>query len=139
VGLSETARRKLGELVVKAALEIGYRNAGTFEFLVDSDGEAYFIEANARIQVEHPVTEMVTGVDLVKEQIRVAAGDGLSVRQSDVQVTGHAIECRVNAEHPDTGRPAPGMIGAFTVPGGPGVRVDSYAHADCMVSHSWPR
>ncbi|MEE2965792.1 MAG: acetyl-CoA carboxylase biotin carboxylase subunit [Acidobacteriota bacterium] len=135
VGLSETARRTLGDLVVKAALEIGYRNAGTFEFLVDSDGEPYFIEANARIQVEHPVTEMVTGVDLVKEQVRVAAGDGLSVRQADVQVTGHAIECRVNAEHPDTGRPAPGMIRAFSAPGGPGVRVDSYAHADCMV---WP-
>ncbi len=135
VGLRESARHTLGDLVVNAALEVGYRNAGTFEFLVDRDGEAYFIEANARIQVEHPVTEMVTGVDLVKEQIRVAAGDGLSIRQTDVQVTGHAIECRVNAEHPDTGRPAPGMIRTFAPPGGPGVRVDTYAHAGCMV---WP-
>ncbi len=135
VGLSEETRHRLGGLVVKAALAVGYRNAGTFEFLVDRGGAPFFIEANARIQVEHPVTEMVTGVDLVKEQIRVAAGEGVSFQQTDVRVTGHAIECRVNAEQAETGRPSPGVIRAFVAPGGPGVRVDTYAHAGCMV---WP-
>jgi len=93
------------------------------------------MEVNARVQVEHPVTEMVSGVDIVKEQIQVSAGQGLSIRQEDVRLTGHAIECRVNAEHPDTGSPSPGLIRRFSLPGGPGVRVDTYAHADCMV---WP-
>jgi acetyl-CoA carboxylase biotin carboxylase subunit len=135
VGLPDGTRRRLGDLSAKAAVATGYRNAGTFEFLVDRSGEPYFIEANARVQVEHPVTEMVTGVDLVKEQIRLAAGEPLSMRQTDVRLRGHAIECRVNAEQADTGRPAPGMIRTFIAPGGPGVRVDSYAHAGCMV---WP-
>ncbi|MDA1093835.1 MAG: acetyl-CoA carboxylase biotin carboxylase subunit [Acidobacteria bacterium] len=135
VGVSEALRGRLGGLVTTAALAAGYRNAGTFEFLVDQSGEPFFIEANARIQVEHPVTEMVTGVDLVKEQIRLAAGQGLSLQQADVHCQGHAIECRINAEQAHTGRPAPGMIRTFIAPGGPGVRVDSHAHAGCMV---WP-
>ncbi len=135
IGLPEETRRRLGDLVTAAAREVGYRNAGTFEFLVDGDGSAYFMEANARIQVEHPVTEMVTGVDIVKEQLRVAAGEGLSVRQEDVRVTGHAIECRLNAEHPETGTPCPGVIRGVTLPGGPGVRVDTCVHADCTI---WP-
>ena len=92
------------------------------------------MEANARLQVEHPVTEMVTGVDIVKEQIRIAAGERLSIRQADVRQTGHAIECRVNAEHAETFVPSPGLIRAFSLPGGPGVRVDTFAHADCTVS-----
>jgi acetyl-CoA carboxylase biotin carboxylase subunit len=136
VGLSEPCRQRLGDLVVAAARAVSYRGAGTFEFLVDRDGEAFFIEANARIQVEHPVTEMVTGVDLVKEQIRVAAGEGLSLAHTETRAVGHAIECRVNAEHAYTGRPAPGMIRTLIAPGGPGVRVDTYAHAGCMI---WPQ
>jgi len=136
VGLSEPCRHRLGDLVVAAARAVGYRGAGTFEFLVDRQGEPFFIEANARIQVEHPVTEMVTGVDLIKEQIRVAAGEGLSLAHTETRAVGHAIECRVNAEHAYTGRPAPGMIRTLIAPGGPGVRVDTYAHAGCMI---WPQ
>ena len=133
--LAAPSRRRLGALVVAAAKMVGYRNAGTFEFLIDGRGDPFFMEVNARVQVEHPVTEMVSGVDIVKEQIRVSAGQGLSICQEDVRLTGHAIECRVNAEHPDTGTPSPGLIRRFSLPGGPGVRVDTYAHADCMV---WP-
>ena len=135
VGLPEETRRRLADLVTAAARKVGYRSAGTFEFLIDGDGSAYFMEANARIQVEHPVTEMVTGVDIVKEQIRIAAGEGISVRQEDVRVEGHAIECRLNAENPETGAPSPGRIRRVTLPGGPGVRVDTFVHADCMI---WP-
>ena len=133
--LTAPSRRRLGALVAAASKLVGYRNAGTFEFLIDGRGDPFFIEVNARVQVEHPVTEMVSGVDIVKEQIRVAADQGLSSCQEDVRLAGHAIECRVNAEEPDTGTPSPGLIRRFSVPGGPGVRGDTYAHADCMV---WP-
>jgi len=134
VALTEKQRRRLGATVVDAARAVQYTNAGTFEFLMDPAGRFYFIEANTRLQVEHPVTEFVTGIDIVKEQIRIAAGERLSVRQSDITFTGHAIECRVNAEDPDTFVPSPGVIRAFSVPGGPGVRVDSYVHSECTVS-----
>ncbi len=133
VAITARMRERLGGMVVAAASAVGYRNAGTFEFLMDRDGRFYFLEANARLQVEHPVTEMVTGVDLVKEQIRIAAGEPLSFAQNDVSWTGHAIECRVNAECPETYVPSPGVIKVFSVPGGPGVRVDTYAHADCTI------
>jgi acetyl-CoA carboxylase biotin carboxylase subunit len=132
--LTEKQRRKLGATVVDAARAVQYTNAGTFEFLLDPQGHFYFLEANTRLQVEHPVTEFITGIDIVKEQIRIAAGRRLAVRQSDIHFTGHAIECRINAEDPVTFAPSPGVIHAFSVPGGPGVRVDSYAHSDCTVS-----
>jgi acetyl-CoA carboxylase biotin carboxylase subunit len=134
VALTEKQRRRLGSTVVDAAQAVQYTNAGTFEFLMDPSGHFYFLEANTRLQVEHPVTEFVTGVDIVKEQIRIADGARLSVKQSDIEIRGHAIECRVNAEDPETFAPSPGVIQAFSVPGGPGVRVDSYAHSDCNVS-----
>ncbi|MCC7007562.1 MAG: acetyl-CoA carboxylase biotin carboxylase subunit [Acidobacteria bacterium] len=132
--LTAKQRRKLGSTVVDAARAVQYTNAGTFEFLLDPQGQFYFLEVNTRLQVEHPVTEFVTGVDIVKEQILVAAGRRLSVKQSDIKITGHALECRVNAEDPETFVPSPGVIHAFSVPGGPGVRVDSYAHSECTVS-----
>ena len=132
--LSEKVRRKMGSLVVDAARAVQYTNAGTFEFLLDKDGRFYFMEVNTRLQVEHPVTEMVTGIDIVKEQIRVAAGERLSFKQSEVTFTGHAIECRINAEDPETFTPSPGVIHTFNLPGGPGVRVDTFAHAECTVS-----
>ena len=113
---------------------VQYTNAGTFEFLMDEKGNFYFMEVNTRIQVEHPVTELVTGIDIVKEQIRIAAGERLSFKQSDVTFTGHAIECRINAEDPETFVPSPGTIHAFSVPGGPGVRVDTAAHSECTIS-----
>jgi acetyl-CoA carboxylase biotin carboxylase subunit len=134
VALSEKIRRRMGGVVVDAAKAVQYRNAGTFEFLMDPDGRFYFMEANTRLQVEHPVTEMVTGIDIVKEQIRIAAGERLSVKQSDVTFTGHAIECRVNAEDPDTFVPSPGLIHVFSVLGGPGVRVETLAHSECTIS-----
>src|SRR3982751_1700610 len=124
----------MGNLVVDAAKAGQYTNAGTFEFLMDGDGKFYYMETNTRLQVEHPVTEMVTGIDIVKEQIRIAAGHRLSFKQSDVTFTGHSIECRVNAEDPETFAPSPGLIHAFNIPGGPGVRVDSFAHSDCTIS-----
>jgi acetyl-CoA carboxylase biotin carboxylase subunit len=120
-------------VVVDAARAVQYTNAGTFEFLMDADGKFYFMEVNTRLQVEHPVTEMVTGIDIVKEQIRIAAGERLSFKQSDVTFNGHAIECRINAEDPETFAPSPGVIHAFSVPGGPGVRVDTFAHSECTV------
>jgi acetyl-CoA carboxylase biotin carboxylase subunit len=132
--LTDRQRRKLGATVVDAARAVQYTNAGTFEFLMDPAGHFYFLEANTRLQVEHPVTEFVTGVDIVKEQIRIAAGQRLSARQSDIEIKGHSIECRVNAEDPETFVPSPGVIHAFSYPGGPGVRVDSYAHSECTVS-----
>jgi acetyl-CoA carboxylase biotin carboxylase subunit len=132
--LSEKMRRKMGGIVIDAAKAVQYTNAGTFEFLMDSDGHFYFMEVNTRLQVEHPVTEMVTGIDLVKEQIRVAAGERLLLKQSEVTFTGHAIECRVNAEDPETFVPSPGVIHVFSVPGGPGVRVETAAHSDCTIS-----
>jgi acetyl-CoA carboxylase biotin carboxylase subunit len=134
VAITEKVRRKMGSLVVDAAKAVQYTNAGTFEFLMDGEGKFYYMETNTRLQVEHPVTEMITGIDIVKEQIRIAAGERLSFRQSDVTFTGHSIECRVNAEDSVTFAPSPGVIHAFSVPGGPGVRVDTFAHADCTVS-----
>jgi acetyl-CoA carboxylase biotin carboxylase subunit len=132
--LREKVRRKMGNVVIDAAKAVQYTNAGTFEFLMDPDGRFYFMETNTRLQVEHPVTEMVTGVDIVKEQIRIAAGERLGFRQGDVVFTGHSIECRINAEDPETFVPSPGLIQAFSVPGGPGVRVETFAHSDCTIS-----
>src|SRR5213596_151115 len=132
--LSEKMRRRMGSIVIDAAKAVQYTNAGTFEFLMDPDGRFYFMEANTRLQVEHPVTEMVTGIDIVKEQIRIAAGERLGFKQSEVTFTGHAIECRINAEDPETFAPSPGVIHAFSVPGGPGVRIDTAAHSECTIS-----
>src|SRR6478672_352458 len=132
--LTEKMRRRMGGIVIDAARAVQYTNAGTFEFLMDSQGHFYFMEANTRLQVEHPVTEMVTGIDIVKEQIRVAAGNRLRFRQGDVVFTGHSIECRINAEDPDTFVPSPGLIDVFSVPGGPGVRVETLAHNGCTIS-----
>jgi acetyl-CoA carboxylase biotin carboxylase subunit len=132
--LTDRMRKKMGAIVVEAARDVQYANAGTFEFLLDPDGKFYFMEANTRLQVEHGVTELVTGIDIVKEQIRIAAGERLSYKQSDIRFTGHAIECRVNAECPDTFVPSPGTIRAFSVPGGPGIRVDTAMHTDATVT-----
>jgi acetyl-CoA carboxylase, biotin carboxylase subunit len=132
--LSEKMRRRMGSIVIDAAKAVQYTNAGTFEFLMDPDGRFYFMEANTRLQVEHPVTEMVTGIDIVKAQIRIAAGERLGFKQADVTFTGHSIECRINAEDPDTFVPSPGIIRAFSVPGGPGVRVETLAHSECTIS-----
>ena len=134
VAVTEKMRRKLGSIVVDAARAVQYTNAGTFEFLLDDKGNFFFLEVNTRVQVEHPVTEFITGVDIVKEQIRIAAGERLSFKQGDVTFTGHAIECRVNAEDPETFAPSPGVIHAFSVPGGPGVRVDTFAHSECTIT-----
>ena len=133
VALTDKLRRKMGGIVVDAARAVQYANAGTFEFLMDKDGRFYFMEVNTRLQVEHPVTEMVTGIDIVKEQIRIAAGERLSFKQSEITFTGHAIECRINAEDPETFTPSPGTIHAFSVPGGPGVRIDTAAHTECTI------
>ena len=132
--LTEKVRKKLGAVVVQAAREVQYANAGTFEFLMDGGGKFYFMEANTRLQVEHGVTELVTDVDIVKEQIRVAAGERLSFKQGDIRFQGHAIECRVNAECPDTFVPSPGTISAFSLPGGPGVRVDTAMYGEAVVT-----
>jgi len=132
--LSEKVRKKMGAVVVQAAREVQYANAGTFEFLMDGGGKFYFMEANTRLQVEHGVTEFVTGVDIVKEQIRVAAGERLSFKQGDIRFQGHALECRVNAEDPDTFVPSPGTITAFSLPGGPGVRVDTAMYGEAVVT-----
>ncbi len=126
-------RKDIGSKVVKALEKIGYTNAGTVEFLMDQDGSLYFIEMNTRIQVEHPVTELLTGVDLIKAQIRIAAGEPLDSATGEVHFTGHAIECRINAEDPVTFVPSPGRITTFQAPGGTGVRVDSAAHADAVI------
>ena len=132
--LTDKVRRRMGAIVVDAAKAVQYTNAGTFEFLMDGEGKFYYMETNTRLQVEHPVTEMVTGIDIVKEQIRIAAGQRLSFKQSDITFTGHSIECRVNAEDPETFAPSPGLIHAWSTPGGPGVRIDTFAHAECMIS-----
>jgi acetyl-CoA carboxylase biotin carboxylase subunit len=126
-GITPRMRTRIGERCADACKKINYRGAGTFEFLFD-DGEFYFIEMNTRVQVEHPVTEMVTGVDIVQEQIRVAAGEKLKHRQRDIEVRGHAIECRINAEDPFNFTPSPGKITSYHPPGGPGIRVDSHAY-----------
>jgi len=128
--LRKDVREKLCESAVRLAKAAGYTNAGTVEFLVDKDQNFYILEVNARIQVEHPVTELVTGIDLIKEQIRIAAGEPLRFRQKDIVQTGHAIECRINAEDPARNfAPSPGLIQELRLPGGPGVRVDSHAYA----------
>ncbi len=132
--LDDDLRARMARAALTAAGAVAYRNAGTVEFLLDSRGEFYFIEMNTRIQVEHPVTEMVTGIDLVKEQIRVAAGEPLDFTQDDLRVTGHSIECRINAEDPQTFRPSPGKITSFHPPGGPGVRLDTACYAEAIVS-----
>ncbi|HVC52103.1 MAG TPA: acetyl-CoA carboxylase biotin carboxylase subunit [Stellaceae bacterium] len=125
--LSEASRQRLLSLTVNALKKLGYKSAGTIEFLYQ-DGEFYFIEMNTRLQVEHPISEMVSGVDIVREQIRIAAGEPLALSQSDIQLRGHAIECRINAESPDDFRPSPGRISEYHAPGGLGIRVDSGAY-----------
>lgn len=129
-GFNSKLRRKIGDAAIKAAKAFKYENAGTIEFLVDQDENFYFMEMNTRLQVEHPVTEMVTGIDIVKEQIRIAAGEKLSFSQDQVTFSGHAIECRINAEDPDNNfMPSPGLINEWRVPGGPRMRIDSQAYA----------
>ena len=132
--ISPELRRRMGDTAVRAAKAVGYENAGTIEFLLDKDKNFYFMEMNTRIQVEHPVTEMVTGMDLIKEQIRVAAGEPLSVTQEDVTIKGHAIECRIKAENPSKNfMPCPGLITNVHIPGGNGVRVDTHIYSDYKV------
>ena len=126
-GIDPAVREAMGARCVAACREIGYRGAGTFEFLYE-DGRFHFIEMNTRLQVEHPVTELVTGIDIVKAQLRIAAGEELPFAQDDVRIRGHAIECRINAEHPTTFRPSPGTISMFHPPGGPGIRLDSHIY-----------
>lgn len=126
-------REKMGAVAVKACQEIGYSSAGTFEFLLDEDGSFYFMEMNTRIQVEHPVTEMVTLADIVRNQIRIAEGDDLGYIQDEVQIVGHSIECRINAEDPEKFTPSPGKITVFNIPGGPGVRVDTAVYPGYVV------
>jgi acetyl-CoA carboxylase, biotin carboxylase subunit len=126
-GISDEQRAEIGKTCTDACIRIGYRGAGTFEFLYEN-GRFYFIEMNTRIQVEHPVTEMVTGIDLVREQLLIAAGEKLKIRQEDIVMRGHAIECRINAEDPETFLPSPGLIKHFHAPGGPGIRVDSHIY-----------
>ncbi len=132
--VGEEMRKKLGAAAVRGALSVGYDSAGTVEFLMDEEGSFCFIEMNARIQVEHPVTEMVTGVDIIKEQIKIAAGEPLSIAQQDVRIDGHAIECRINAEDVDRDfTPCPGKISAVNIPGGPGIRVDTHVYAQYVI------
>ncbi len=131
-GITIEQRHTIGERCAEACRRIGYRGAGTFEFLYEN-GEFFFIEMNTRIQVEHPVTEMITGVDIVKEQILIAAGEKLHYTQDDIQIRGHAIECRLNAEHPDTFIPCPGRIEEFHAPGGPGIRMETHIYSGYYV------
>ena len=132
--LSEELRERMGKAAVDAAKAAGYVNAGTIEFLLDDKKEFFFMEMNTRIQVEHPVTEWVTGIDIVKEQIRIADGRKLSYRQEDVRLTGHAMECRINAENPKKGfRPSPGAITDMYLPGGKGIRVDTAIYSGCTI------
>jgi acetyl-CoA carboxylase biotin carboxylase subunit len=131
-GITEKQRNKIGTAVANACVEIGYRGAGTFEFLYENN-EFYFIEMNTRLQVEHPVTELITGVDLVKQQLLIASGEVLKIKQSDIKPRGHAIECRINAEDPETFVPSPGRVERFHLPGGLGVRIDSHIYGGYTV------
>ena len=126
-GITPELRAEIGKVCVEACIRIGYRGAGTFEFLFEN-GRFYFIEMNTRIQVEHPVTELITGIDLVREQLLIAGGEKLTIRQEDIKIHGHAIECRINAEDPDNFLPSPGTVKRFEAPGGPGVRVDTHLY-----------
>ena len=133
--VDEELRERMGKAAVLAAKAAGYKNAGTIEFLLEKDKSFYFMEMNTRIQVEHPVTEWVTGIDLIKAQIRIADGEKLKWKQEDIQITGHAIECRINAEDPSKNfRPCPGRITDMYLPGGKGVRIDSAIYSGCEVS-----
>jgi acetyl-CoA carboxylase biotin carboxylase subunit len=133
--MNPALRDKMGRAAVALAKAAGYKNAGTVEFLLDAEGNFYFMEMNTRIQVEHPVTELVTGIDLVKTQLLVAQGEPLAFSQGDIEMRGHAIECRINAETPEKGfRPSPGTIRALLMPGGPGIRVDSAIYAGYTVT-----
>lgn len=132
--LTPDLRERMGKAAIKAAKTVNYYSTGTIEFLLDKNSNFYFMEMNTRIQVEHPVTEMVTGIDLIKEQIKVAFGEGLSYSQDDIRLRGHAIECRINAENPKTFTPCPGTITSFHLPGGPGVRIDTAAYLNCKIS-----
>ena len=132
--LDPDLRNRMGEAALKVARAVNYQNAGTVEFLVDRHGKFYFLEMNTRIQVEHPVTEMITGLDLVYLQIRIAAGRELGIKQEQVEIRGHSIECRINAEDPGNFMPSPGRITAFHTPSGPGVRVDTAAYAEGVIS-----
>ncbi len=132
--LTPELRKTMGEAAVKACKQLGYSSAGTVEFLLDAQGNYYFMEMNTRIQVEHPVTEMVTLADIVRNQIRIAEGEPLGYKQDDLMIVGHAIECRINAENPETFAPSPGLITAFNLPGGPGVRVDTFVYSGYRVT-----
>jgi acetyl-CoA carboxylase biotin carboxylase subunit len=131
-GITEEQRHNIGMRCVQACQEMGYYSAGTFEFLYQDD-EFYFIEMNTRLQVEHPVTEMITGIDIVNEQLRIASGERLSMSQEDIRITGHAIECRINAEDPKTFMPSPGLVQLWHAPGGPGIRVESHLYSGYKV------
>lgn len=131
--VSEKLRKRMGEFAVKAARAIKYRSAGTIEFILDPEGDIYFMEMNTRLQVEHPVTEYVSGVDIVKEQIKIAAGSLLELKQPKIKLSGHSIECRINAEDPERFIPCPGKITFMSLPGGPGVRVDTAAYNGCVI------
>lgn len=131
-GIDPKTRKKIGSLCAKACKDIGYRGVGTFEFLYEN-GEFYFIEMNTRLQVEHCVTEMITGIDLVKQQLLLAAGEKLALRQDDIEINGHAIECRINAEDPENFMPSPGQIKQLHMPGGPGIRIDSHLYSGYSV------
>jgi acetyl-CoA carboxylase biotin carboxylase subunit len=133
VVVSDELRAQIGNRVVKAIRDVGYANAGTVEFLVDEKNQFYFMEMNTRVQVEHPVTELVTGIDIIRDQLLIAAGERLQLQQSDVQFRGHALECRINAEDPVTHKPSPGKITAWHAPGGPGVRIDTAAYAEYVI------
>ena len=131
--MDERLRREIGNVAVEAVRSVHYRNAGTVEFLLDKDHNFFFMEVNSRIQVEHPVTEMITGIDLIKEQIRIAAGQPLAFRQQDIKLNGHSIECRINAECPEKFTPCPGTVTRFHQPGGLGIRVDSAIESGSVV------
>ncbi|WP_215845042.1 acetyl-CoA carboxylase biotin carboxylase subunit [Candidatus Pantoea bituminis] len=135
-GVAREAIRRIGRICADACIKLGYRGAGTFEFLYEK-GDFYFIEMNTRVQVEHPVTEMVTGVDIVAEQLRIAQGEPLSFSQESVVFTGHAIECRINAEHPEMFTPSPGLVRSWIAPGGPGIRVESHLYSGYTVPHNY--